>query len=65
MRFDVRHRWQVAGTVYHWGHAHTRVIEYDAEYVVTALEEGWRLTGQKMLEQWRIDPGAMEFPEEI
>lgn len=63
MGFSVRHQWRVAGTVYHWGHAHTRVIEYDADYVVTAEAAGWRLTGQTMHEQWRLDPGG--FPEEI
>ena len=54
-RLDVTHRWQVEGTVYHWGHSHTRVHEYQAMYTLAGLEQGWRIVGQQMREQRRID----------
>jgi hypothetical protein len=56
--FDATLRWRVDGTVYHWGHSHTRVHEYEAAYRVDWLEDGWRITGQQLLSQERIDPGA-------
>ena len=54
-RIDVLHRWQVEGTVYHWGHSHTRVHEYEAVYTLAGLEQGWRIVDQKMRQQRRID----------
>ena len=54
-RFDVRHRWRVAGTVYHWGHSHTRVNEYEADYVVEVVDGAWRITGNMVREQRRLD----------
>ncbi len=52
---DVEHRWRVEGTVYHWGHSHTRVHEYKAIYTLAGLEQGWRIVGQQMREQRRVD----------
>ncbi len=54
-RIEARHRWSVEGTVYHWGHSHTRVHEYEADYTIAALDQGWRIVGQQMLEQRRVD----------
>jgi hypothetical protein len=52
---DATHRWSVEGTVYHWGHSHTRVHEYEAVYTLAGLEQGWRIVGQQMREQRRVD----------
>jgi len=52
---DVEHRWSVEGTVYHWGHSHTRVHQYEAVYTLAGLEQGWRIVGQQMREQRRVD----------
>ncbi len=54
--FDVTHRWRVDGTVYHWGHSHTRAHVYEAEYRVSYTENGWRITEHRLLSQRRIDP---------
>lgn len=59
-RIDVKHRWSVEGTVYHWGHSHTRVHEYEAIYTLAALDEGWRIVDQQMLEQRRVDEDGLE-----
>eukprot|EP00913_Durusdinium_trenchii_P006335 g5947.t1 len=58
--FSATHRWRVEGTVYHWGHSHTRTIEYLARYEVAGLDQGWRFVGHEVLEQTRLDPGEQE-----
>ncbi|MBL1216516.1 MAG: hypothetical protein D8M59_03380 [Planctomycetes bacterium] len=58
--FQVLYRWQVEGEVYHWGHTHTRVNQYQAEYTVVSSENGWRIAGSNILEQFRVD--ADPFP---
>lgn len=61
---DVQHRWSVEGTVYHWGHSHTRVHEYEAIYTLAGLEQGWRIVGQQMREQRRVDEdGQLADPQ--
>lgn len=63
-RIEVEHRWRVEGTVYHWGHSHTRVHEYEAVYTLAGLEQGWRIVGQQMREQRRVDQDGLE-PEPV
>ena len=58
--FNVRCRWQVEGVVSHWGHAHTRVNEYLADWSVALTETGWRLTGSEILEQDRIEDSSTD-----
>ncbi len=53
--FAVVARWQVMGSVYHWGHAHSRTNEYRARYAVELAEPGWRIAGSRVLEQSRVD----------
>ncbi len=53
--FTVDASWEVAGAVYHWGHAHFRTNAYRAEYTVAATERGWRIIASRMLEQRRVD----------
>ncbi len=53
----LRHTWTVDGTVYHWGHSHTRQMLYEGEYTITALPRGWRITGNRIISQTRLDPG--------
>ena len=58
--FNVRCRWQVEGVVSHWGHAHTRVNEYLADWSVALTPAGWRLTGSEILEQDRIEDSSTD-----
>ena len=60
--FEVDARWQVDGSVFHWGHTHTRTNEYRAQYTVVAAEAGWRISGSRTLEQFRVEsaPGTGE-----
>jgi hypothetical protein len=68
-RFDVVARWQVDGSVFHWGHGHARTNEYRARYTVRAGADGWRIAASQVLAERRVDaaplapPGAGE-PEE-
>lgn len=52
--FRVRTRWQVEGVVYHWGHSHTRINEYVADYGVAARDGGWRIVEAVPREQRRL-----------
>ena len=58
-RIDVLHRWRVEGTVYHWGHSHTRVHEYEAIYTLAGLDQGWRIVDQQMRQQRRVDEDGL------
>ena len=60
--FTVRAQWQVDGVVYHAGHSHERTNEYVAEYSVAQLPPGWRITGNRVLSQQRLDPTTREAP---
>ncbi len=53
--FTVRCRWQVDGAVYHWGHGHFRTNEYEGRYLVIATDRGWRIAGDELLSQRRVD----------
>ena len=76
-QFGVEARWQVEGAVFHWGHAHWRVQELAARYVVRASrqEDGgrWRLAESEITEQVLIsatqdrpgEDGPNEIPEEL
>jgi len=61
--FTVRAKWQVDGIVYHYGHSHERTNEYLAEYSVAMTEGGWRITGNRILSQERLDPETRQKPE--
>ena len=53
-RFIYECRWQVTGTIEHWGHIHTRVNEYVAKFTVTATQHGWKITKYEILDQKRV-----------
>ena len=56
--FDVVARWEVIGTVRHWGHGHWRTNRYSARYRVRwAEEDGWRIGAVEVLDQERLDDG--------
>lgn len=52
--FTCKSRWQVTGTVEHWGHIHTRQNEYEAEFSVAPRQGMWKVTGMQILGQQRI-----------
>ena len=59
--FTVRCKWQVDGAVYHWGHGHFRTNEYEGRFLVIATDRGWRLAGDELLSQRRVDEPEESF----
>ncbi len=56
--FDVVARWEVIGTVRHWGHGHWRTNRYSARYRVRwDAADGWRIGSVEILDQERLDDG--------
>lgn len=53
--FRVDARWQVTGTVEHWGHSHWRTNRYRARFTVDALADDWRITHVEVVAQERLD----------
>jgi len=52
--FGITCLWRVKGSVHHWGHTHTRVNEYKAQYTVEPRGGAWKITAAQVLEQRRI-----------
>ena len=47
-------RWNVAGSVGHWGHIHQRINAYHANISVEDIEGKWKLSGLEILEEERL-----------
>ncbi|MFN3167853.1 MAG: hypothetical protein ACE37H_12395 [Phycisphaeraceae bacterium] len=54
-RLRARVRWVSRGSVSHWGHAHDRANQYNAEVVAEPVDGRWRLTGVRILEERRVE----------
>lgn len=46
--------WQVDGTIEHWGHLHTRVNEYTAEFGIIRVGNVWKIRDMKVLGQKQV-----------
>jgi hypothetical protein len=46
--------WTVEGTVEHWGHIHTRINRYKAEFSVNAIAGKWKITKMTINEHKRL-----------
>ena len=49
-----RTRWNVAGSVGHWGHVHTRINQYEADLTIEPVDGLWKLTGLTILQEERL-----------
>jgi len=47
-------RWNVAGSVGHWGHVHQRINGYHANVTIRDIEGQWKLSGLEILEEERL-----------
>jgi hypothetical protein len=54
LAFRAVRTWRVDGTVYHWGHSHTRTFEYEAAFDVAPTPAGWRVVGHELRAQRRV-----------
>jgi hypothetical protein len=52
--FVVQCKWNVAGSVGHWGHIHQRINQYVARFVVKALDGSWKITDLELLQEERM-----------
>jgi len=52
--FVERVTWQVAGTIEHWGHLHTRVNEYTAELGISSQDGAWKIVSMKVVRQSQV-----------
>lgn len=46
--------WNVAGSVGHWGHIHTRTNQYEAELTIQPVDGTWRVTDLEVLLEERL-----------
>lgn len=49
--FQYRCRWNLVGTIEHWGHIHQRTNEYDAEFQVKVRDDSWKITSMNVLNE--------------
>jgi hypothetical protein len=52
--FVARSKWNVAGSVGHWGHIHQRTNQYVAEFVVKAIDGVWKITKLDLIHEERL-----------
>lgn len=53
--FRARCRWNVAGSVEHWGHVHRRVNQYAADFDVAPIAGQWKLTRMALTDEQRLE----------
>ena len=42
--FTYRSKWNLVGTIEHWGHIHERTNEYEAEFEIQLRDDAWKIT---------------------
>lgn len=52
--FEFRCRWNLVGTVEHWGHIHERTNQYDAKFKVQIRDQAWKITQMQGLDEQQI-----------
>ena len=50
----VETRWNVSGSVGHWGHIHQRRNGYHARLEISEVDGAWKLTGLEILQEERL-----------
>jgi len=48
-------RWNVIGSVGHWGHIHQRTNQYEAELTIRPVDAHWKITGLELLREERVN----------
>ncbi len=46
--FGFRSKWQLTGSVEHWGHIHERIATYDAKFQIELVDRDWKITRMKI-----------------
>ena len=48
--FGYRCKWDLVGTIEHWGHIHERLNKYDAEFTVQLRDDAWKITSMQEMD---------------
>ena len=61
--FGYRCKWNLVGTIEHWGHIHERTNQYDAEFLVQIKDDAWKITSMQVLdeEQGQVKTSLRKF----
>ena len=49
--FGYRAKWNLIGTIEHWGHLHQRTNQYDAMFDVELVDDAWKITSMQIKDQ--------------
>ena len=49
--FPYRCRWNIVGTIEHWGHIHERTNQYDAQFEIQVVDGSWKIVEMEVLDQ--------------
>jgi hypothetical protein len=49
--FGYRAKWNLIGTIEHWGHIHQRENQYDAQFVVQLKDDAWKITQMQVVDE--------------
>lgn len=49
--FDYRCKWNLVGTIEHWGHIHERENQYDAQFTVRLKDDAWKITKMDVIDE--------------
>ena len=49
--FQYRCKWNIVGTIEHWGHIHERTNQYDASFEVKVIDGTWKIVAMDVLDQ--------------
>ena len=49
--FQYRCKWNIVGTIEHWGHIHERTNQYDAMFEVKVVDGAWKIVTMDVLDQ--------------
>ena len=52
--FIAQCKWNVSGSVGHWGHIHQRTNQYVAQFTVKAIDDVWKITQLELLQEERL-----------
>jgi hypothetical protein len=47
-------KWNVSGSVGHWGHTHIRTNQYEARFTVREVDGAWKITRMDVLQEERL-----------
>jgi hypothetical protein len=64
--FSFQCRWQVSGSIGHWGHIHRRVNEHLAHLTLAPQDGRWKITAIEMLDQQQLEsPQRVDSSNEV